>query len=73
MTEIIDALPRNTFSRTQKRSRAQMEEAVFQLPETAHVALARALEHAVHTKKREGYCQMFKRDVVLFEHCVDRM
>jgi hypothetical protein len=52
MTEIIDALPGNTLSRTQKRSRAQMEQAkeqaVLQLPETAHVPL----EHAVHT----DYC-----------------
>jgi hypothetical protein len=48
MTEIIDVLPCNTFLHTQKRSWAEMEVAVLQLPETAHVVL----EHAMHTKKK---------------------
>ena len=47
MNEIIGALPSETFSRAQKRSRAQME-AVSRLPKTVHIAL----EHAVHTNKR---------------------
>ena len=48
MNEIIGALPSKTFSRAQKRSRGQMEEAVSRLPETVHVVL----EQAAHTKKR---------------------
>jgi hypothetical protein len=48
MKDIKDALPKETFSCAEKRSRAKLEEAVCQLPET-HLAL---LEHAARTKKK---------------------